>query len=137
MRSLHLHSPMNINCLLRRSLPIAVWLRCAISAFAVGTMLVFTGCAQYATVKDIRPSFRPVSSTVAALASVQENILSGQKHERQDPLAALGEYLEATRVASEQLLRYPNDKDARDASVVFGILSAYGILQADSGSDHG
>src|SRR5262245_18557320 len=77
--------------------------------------LVLAGCAQYATVSERRPQYRPVRAAVGALASVDERIVNALKRERSQPLEALGGYLAAADEASQQLARNPGGRAARDA----------------------
>lgn len=84
-----------------------------LSSIILATSLA--GCAQYATVSERRPQFRPAGTAVGALATVEQRLISGLKRERRDPLPALGEFLSAADTAAEQLQRSPNDVAARDA----------------------
>ncbi len=77
--------------------------------------LLFSGCARYSAVREIRPRFQPLHSAVGALASCQQCITQGLKRDRSAPLAALGEYLTAAEAASQALERNPRDEGARDA----------------------
>lgn len=83
------------------------------SLFA-GLMLSLAGCAQYATVTERRPRFRPIRSTVAALVKAQRRIADGTTLERRDPRASLGDLLTAAQEAAQQLERDPRDAAARD-----------------------
>jgi len=78
------------------------------------TLALLTGCAQYATVSETKPRFRPIRSTVAPLSSIQQKIVDGLKHERRDPMAALGGYLAAADAAAQHLAKDPTDTAARD-----------------------
>jgi pimeloyl-ACP methyl ester carboxylesterase len=73
------------------------------------------GCAQYATVSQKRPLFRPVSTTVGALVACEQGIVKALSQEKREPLAALGEFLTAAETAGQQLARNPADTAARDA----------------------
>jgi pimeloyl-ACP methyl ester carboxylesterase len=77
--------------------------------------LAFAGCAQYATVSEKKPQFRPVGTTDGALVSVEQRIVKGLRQQKHDPLAAVGEYLTAAELAAKQLAQNPNDTAARDA----------------------
>jgi pimeloyl-ACP methyl ester carboxylesterase len=83
-----------------------------LAAFAV---IVLSGCSQYASVREKRPQFRPLRSTTAALVAAEQRIVGALTRERRDPLAALGEYLDAAATAERQLERNPNDVEVRDA----------------------
>jgi len=91
--------------------------------------LALAGCAQqYATVSHIRPIFRPVGSTVAALVAVDQCIAKAVKREKDQPIEALGEYLTAAQIASEQLARNPSDMAAREACN-FAVARVLGTVQ--------
>ena len=76
-------------------------------------LALMTGCAQYATVSETKPRFRPIRATVGALASVERSIAGALKSERRNPMAALGGYLAAADTASQQLVKDPKDATAR------------------------
>ncbi|HEY5891706.1 MAG TPA: alpha/beta hydrolase [Chthoniobacterales bacterium] len=77
--------------------------------------LLFAGCAQYATVAERKPQFRPFRAAVGSLVSAEQNIAKALLQEKRKPLLALGELLTAAQVAAEQLARNPDDISARDA----------------------
>ena len=76
--------------------------------------VMLSSCAQYATVTERRPRFRPVRNAVGALTAVEKGIADGLKASRRNPMAALGDYLTAAEAASKQLERTPNDMVVRD-----------------------
>jgi pimeloyl-ACP methyl ester carboxylesterase len=77
---------------------------------------VLIGCSsRYARVSEIQPRFRPVQTVAGALAPIPKGIADAVRHEKSDPLVALGEYLATAELAARQLTRTPNDTDARDA----------------------
>jgi len=78
-------------------------------------MLGLASCAQYATVSERRPQFRPVRSTFGVLAKVDQSIVGGMAKERSHPRQALGDLLTAADEAAQQLERNPHDAEARDA----------------------
>jgi pimeloyl-ACP methyl ester carboxylesterase len=91
------------------------------AAFAVG------GCAQYASVSERRPQFRPLRDTAGALAAVEGKIHNALQREKREPLVAMGDYLSAAETAAQQLARNPADTAARDdynfaVSRVFGLI---------------
>lgn len=86
-----------------------------VSIAALAAAITLAGCAQYATVSQKSPQFRPVSATVGALVSVEQGITSALRQEKHDPLVAMGELLTAAEVAAKQLARNPSDTAARDA----------------------
>lgn len=85
------------------------------SSFAIAIVFALAGCAQYASVSEKRPEFRPIRSTVGMLVSAEREIVSGMRKEKREPLVALGELLAAAKKASRQLKADPGDKEARDA----------------------
>lgn len=99
---------------------------CLLLALTLG----LAGCAQYATVKEVRPRFQPVRSTVAAIASVEQGITNALRQEKRKPLKAMGELLTAAQTASQQLARDPDDTVARDA-YNFAVARVIGIIGKD------
>lgn len=89
--------------------------RSAGTILAIAMALTFAGCAQYASVSQVRPQFRPLRTTVGALVSVQQDLDSARRREKREPLVALGEYLAAAEIAQRQLVRNPADTAAREA----------------------
>lgn len=85
------------------------------NSLALLTALVFSSCAQYATVSQRRPRFTPIRSTVGAIAKVEQGIVGALQMQSRDPLRALGGYMVAADAAAQQLARDPGDKAARDA----------------------
>ncbi len=105
----------NLNSLIRLTLP----------ALALG----LAGCAQYATVSETRPQFRPIRSLTAfALSSVEQGIVGALRKERGKPLSALGEYLAAAQAAATELGRNPDDTQAR-ADYNFAVARVLGTLK--------
>ena len=81
----------------------------------LATALALAGCAQYASVSEKRPQFRPVRATGGALVSVERRIVNALREEKREPLVAMGELLGAAETAAQQLVRNPSDVAARDA----------------------
>lgn len=79
------------------------------------TCALLSSCARFAEVRERRPVYHPVRTTVGALVSVDKDIFDGLKRSKREPLAAMGGYLAAAQAASGQLQRDPNDEAARDA----------------------
>lgn len=77
--------------------------------------LLFAGCAQYATIAERKPQFRPVKAAIGTLGSVEQGIVKAMQQEKREPLVALGELLTAAQLAAQQLARNPADTSARDA----------------------
>jgi pimeloyl-ACP methyl ester carboxylesterase len=86
----------------------------AAAALVAPLAFVLSGCAQYASVSEKRPEFRPVRSAVGVLASVERGIVDAARREKREPLIAMGELLTAAENASRELLRNPSDTAARD-----------------------
>ncbi len=73
---------------------------------------IFTGCAQYATVKERHPIFHPLAATLGVL---QHQIVAANEMSKRDPVAALSQYLIAAEEASKELSSTPNDPAVRDS----------------------
>jgi hypothetical protein len=71
--------------------------------------LTFAGCAQYASISERRPQFRPVRAEIGALVSVEQRIAEAMRQEKREPLVAMGELLTAAETAAQQLARNPDD----------------------------
>ena len=74
----------------------------AASIVGLAAALMFGGCAQYASISEKRPQFRPVRATVGALASVEQKIADAMRQEKRKPLVAMGELLTAADTAAQQ-----------------------------------
>jgi pimeloyl-ACP methyl ester carboxylesterase len=90
--------------------------------------LFLAGCAQYASVSQRTPEFRPIRGTVDALATVDQRIANALKQQKREPLVALGDLLTATESAATQLARNPSDTAARDA-YNFAVARVLGTIQ--------
>ena len=95
---------------------------------ALSLPIAFTGCAQYASVSEHRPVFRPVRAVGAALSSAEQRIAAALKKERREPMVALGEFLAAAQAAEEQLVRDPGDAAAR-ANYNFAVARVMGTIK--------
>jgi pimeloyl-ACP methyl ester carboxylesterase len=87
-------------------------------AFSVCALLMgvtLTSCARFAEVREKRPIFQPVRTTVGALITVEQQIAEGLKRSKREPMVALGDYLNAAQAAAAQLQRDPKDEVVRDA----------------------
>jgi pimeloyl-ACP methyl ester carboxylesterase len=84
-------------------LPIATFALC----------VLFSSCAQYATVSERKPRFHPIRATLSSLVSVEREIANALRTGRRDPLASLGSYLAAAEAAAAELGRNPKDEAAR------------------------
>jgi pimeloyl-ACP methyl ester carboxylesterase len=92
--------------------------------------LAFAGCAQYATVSETRPQFRPIRSAIGSMAAIEQGIASAMKQDQRAPLAAIGELLHAAQTALQELARNPNDTAARDA-YNFAVARVMGIIHEE------
>ena len=81
---------------------------------SITVCVMLSSCAQYATVTEKRPRFRPLRNTLGVIGTLEQGIVEGLKRDRRDPMAALGGYLHVVEVASQQLARTPNDLVVRD-----------------------
>ena len=107
------------------------------SVFLLG-IVVITGCATDATIREKIPSFRPLVSPVAV--SGNSSVTTGSKteamiraalgHLQSKPLAALGENMEAARTALAQLKANPNDPVALH-DYNFAVARMVGIIKAN------
>lgn len=75
--------------------------------------LFLSGCAQYATIAEKKPLFRPEGNASAEASAVNQGIANALKVEHRDPLGALGGYLAVVQSSAEQLQRNPQDESAR------------------------
>jgi pimeloyl-ACP methyl ester carboxylesterase len=85
---------------------IACWL------LAIAGTCAIASCATYSKVSEKRPRYHSIAGGSGALADAEAKIINALRIERRDPLAALGEYLTATKIACGQLDRSPNDVHA-------------------------
>jgi len=69
------------------------------------TAVALSGCSQYAKVSISTPKFRPVGNMVGSFGAAEQKIAAALKLEKHDPLAAPGELLAATELASAHFLR--------------------------------
>jgi pimeloyl-ACP methyl ester carboxylesterase len=79
------------------------------------TVLAIAGCSTYSKVSERRPLFHPLAGAKGRLAAANAEIAKALRLDRRDPLAALDEYLTATRSAALQLQSNPEDQSARQA----------------------
>jgi pimeloyl-ACP methyl ester carboxylesterase len=90
--------------------------------------LCVTGCAPYASVSSVRPSFHPSSSKVGTLAPVERRISTALRQQKRQPLDALGGFLAAAQSAQQRLVRNPADIATRDA-YNFAVARVIGTIQ--------
>lgn len=74
---------------------------------------VVSGCGSYSDVREVMPRFKPIPGTTGTAADVERAIASAGRSLGRQPLAALGDYLEAARAASVLLHDHPDDWVAR------------------------
>jgi triacylglycerol esterase/lipase EstA (alpha/beta hydrolase family) len=72
-------------------------------------LFLFSSCVHYAKVKERRPLFQPVRSTLGAIGTVQQEIANAMKQSKRDPLAALAGYLTAAETAANTLASDPKN----------------------------
>jgi len=84
-----------------------------IAFFTLSASILLAGCAQYASVSERKPQFRPLRSLASSLASAEQSIAGALRKESKEPMAALGEYLAAAQAAAQELDRNPSDAAAR------------------------
>ncbi len=102
-------------------------MRNRIACFVVGIAVAcaIASCATYSKVSERRPRYNVAVGDSGAMAAAEAEITKALQIERRDPLAALGEYLTATEIASGQLARNPNDMNAmRDYNFAVGRIIA-------------
>ena len=87
-------------------------IRPAIRHYCLALILVLTGCAQYGTISEVKPQFRPVRAAAGALASAPIRITEALRQEKRDPLAATGEFLAVAESAARELKENPEDAAA-------------------------
>jgi triacylglycerol esterase/lipase EstA (alpha/beta hydrolase family) len=93
--------------------------------------LALAGCSQYATVSEKCPSRLPLPAGSGALLTLAEQtIAKALRKDDHNPLAAIGEYLDAAEIASRQLKSSPNDAIAR-RDYNFAISRVFSTLRAE------
>ncbi len=98
------------------------------AALVLLAALGFAGCAPYASVSSVRPSFHPAGSTVRTLAPVERRISTALRQQKREPLVAIGGFLAAAQSAQQQLLRNPADVAARH-DYNFAVARVIGAIQ--------
>jgi pimeloyl-ACP methyl ester carboxylesterase len=102
-----------------------------LSIFAFGVCaLLFAGCAQYATVSEIHPTFRAGQPPTASSDPADLDIADAGLRARREPSRALGEYLSAAQIAAQRLARNPHDTEALDA-YNFAVSRVFGIIRSE------
>jgi len=77
--------------------------------------MLFSSCAQYATVREKRPLLHPLHTTAGLLVATERQLASIIGRGKGDPQKALGYYLDSAAAATRDLQRNPSDQKARDA----------------------
>ena len=95
---------MNARLTFDRYLPLAL---AVLAACALGS------CSTYSKVSERPPHFTPFASG-GPLGNAATEIVKAMRIDRRDPLAALGEYMNAAETALGKLDRSPNDQAARN-----------------------
>jgi pimeloyl-ACP methyl ester carboxylesterase len=98
------------------------------AALALSVAIGFAGCAPYARVSNVRPTYRPGGSTVGTLAPVEQQITAAIRLQKREPAEAVGTFLAAAQAAQQQLARDPANLAARDA-YNFAVARVIGTIQ--------
>ncbi|MCF7733496.1 MAG: alpha/beta hydrolase [Akkermansiaceae bacterium] len=96
------HHPQTVNSPLRR-------LCAVISAIAIGFSLV--GCGSYSAVSLMTPEYQPKAPGTGPVRNLIRDALTST---RKDPMVALAGFIDAARIASDQLRKMPSDMEARE-----------------------
>jgi len=98
------------------------------AALVLLAALGVAGCAPYASVSSVSPSFHPAGSTVGTLAPVERRISTALRQQKRGPLVAIGGFLAAAQGAQQQLVRNPADIAARH-DYNFAVARVIGAIQ--------
>ena len=90
--------------------------------------LLFTSCAEYATVTGRKPVFKSFQSSAGTISSFERQLAKAGAAGKRDPFASLGDYLETARSAEDYLRKNPNDREARD-SYNFAVARIFSCLR--------
>jgi pimeloyl-ACP methyl ester carboxylesterase len=77
-------------------------------------VLILTGCAQIATVKQTTPHFVGNENPEPSLTAAENHLRDAASLKESNALQALGNYLVSAHAASDRLKQRPDDKQARD-----------------------
>ncbi len=86
-----------------RTAIVLLWLLCLCAG---------AGCTTVAKVVEKRPVLKVTQSAASALVSVEYRMLKALRIQERDPMAALGVYIDAAKIASEHLAADPADGEA-------------------------
>jgi pimeloyl-ACP methyl ester carboxylesterase len=78
-------------------------------SLVLATVAFLTSCANYAEVRERRPLFFPIHTTLSTLNRVQQGISDGLQQSKRDPMVALANYIGAAEIASNELARDPDN----------------------------
>jgi hypothetical protein len=78
----------------------------AVALIAVGAL---AGYATFSEVREIRPFFLPIPVGTAVLVKAEGEIEKGLRQDRNEPVAALDEYLADAKTAEDQIHRDPRE----------------------------
>ena len=92
----------------------SIWRKLVRISRPIAAVLILSGCAQIATVKQTTPRFGAVGTQGGELNAADRYLEGAEKLERSDPLRALGGYLASAHSAYNELDRHPSNKGARD-----------------------
>ena len=93
----------------------------------ISVALTLTGCAQYAEVKERRPSLQGPTGN-GALAPAEQSIAQALGHDHNNPLKAAGDCLDALEVVSSELHKNPTDPLAR-RDYNFALARLFNVIQ--------
>lgn len=96
--------------------------------FALTLCTLLSSCKQFAQVREITPTLRPVSSTLGVVSTIHQGLADSLKKTKRDPLAALAGYLTAAETASKQLALTPKDAVIRE-DYNFAVARILNIIQ--------
>jgi pimeloyl-ACP methyl ester carboxylesterase len=105
----------------------------ALSTAHVALLLLvalFTGCTPYARVVERRPHYVPSLPAEAELTPCATAIAHAKKCERDEPLAAIAEYLRVLDITTRRLARKPGDEAALNAGN-FALARIVGVLDEE------
>lgn len=96
--------------------------------------LVGASCSNYAVVSERKAVFRPLKAVTGIFAKIQGDLVKASHLGKKDPFLSLGDYLDAARLAEQQLQAHPDDASLR-YSYNFAVARIFSSLRkAKSGS---
>lgn len=77
--------------------------------------LLFTSCAEYATITGRKPIFSPTRTSAGTISNFERQLAKAGETGKHDPLRSLGDYLATAHSAEEYLRNHPDDREARES----------------------